>query len=404
MINEDIDVYGESKMSYNFDEIIDRKGTNSLKYDFTIERGKPADILPLWVADMDFITPVEVTESLVKTAQHGIFGYSDSKQEYFDSLCNWFKIRFDWKIEQNWLVKTPGVVYAIATAIRALTHEGDAVMIQQPVYYPFSESILSNKRKLINNTLVYKNEKYHIDFDDFESKILKHKVKLFILCSPHNPVGRVWTKEELIQLGDICIKHGIVVVSDEIHADFIYKGNKHYIFASLKPEYLNNAIICTSPSKTFNLAGLQVSNIFIANKEIKRKFQEEMKRTGYSQINTMGLVACQAAYQQGAQWVDALKGYLTGNLDFVRGFLAERLPQIRLIEPQGTYLIWLNFQSLNLSEEELEDLIVNKANLWLDRGIMFGSGGKGFERINIACPRATLEKALRQLEKAVMEL
>lgn len=388
-------------MSYNFDEVIDRKGTNSLKYDFAAERGKPADILPLWVADMDFRTPPAVIEALVKSAQHGIFGYSDNKQGYFEAIYNWYKNRFNWKIEQSWLVKTPGVVYAIAAAIRALTDKGDAIVIQQPVYYPFSETILANKRKLINNSLVYKNGTYKIDFDDFEAKIIKHGVKLFILCSPHNPVGRVWTREELVRLGDICIKHNVVVVSDEIHADFIYKGNEHCIFASIKPEYLNNAIICTAPSKTFNLAGLQVSNIFIANKEIRRKFKEEINRTGYSQLNTMGLIACQTAYEHGARWLDELKEYLEGNLDFIRSFLTERLPQIRLVEPQGTYLVWLDFQALNFNEKEIEDLIVNRANLWLDSGTMFGSDGKGFERINIACPRATLEKAFLQLEKAI---
>jgi len=296
------------------------------------------------------------------------------------------------------------VVYAIATAIRALTEKGDAVLIQQPVYHPFASTVLVNGRKLVNNPLVYEKGEYHIDFDDFEEKIIKNDVKLFLLCSPHNPVGRVWTREELVRMGDICLKHNVIVISDEIHADFVYKGYLHFIFASLKPEFLNNTIICTAPSKTFNLAGLQVSNIFIANDEIRKKFREELMRSGYSQPNTMGLVACQAAYEHGAQWLDELIEYLEGNISYIRKFLAERLPQIKLVEPQGTYLLWLDFNQLNLSEEELNDLIVNKAKLWLNEGTTFGSEGKGFQRLNIACPRATLEKAFLQLEKAIASI
>lgn len=391
-------------MKFDFDEIIDRRGTNSIKYDFCAERGKPEDVIPLWVADMDFRTPPAVTEALVKAAQHGIFGYSESKQEYFDAVHNWFKSRFGWETDQSWLVKVPGVVYAVATAIRALTEKGDAVLIQQPVYHPFASTVLVNGRKLVNNPLVYEKGEYHIDFDDFEEKIIKNDVKLFLLCSPHNPVGRVWTREELVRMGDICLKHNVIVISDEIHADFVYKGYLHFIFASLKPEFLNNTVICTAPSKTFNLAGLQVSNIFIANDEIRKKFREELMRSGYSQPNTMGLVACQAAYEHGAQWLDELIEYLEGNISYIRKFLAERLPQIKLVEPQGTYLLWLDFNQLNLSEKELNDLIVNKAKLWLNEGTTFGSEGKGFQRLNIACPRATLERAFLQLEKAIASI
>lgn len=389
-------------MSYNFDQIVDRNGTNSIKYDFTVEKGKPAGALPLWVADMDFITAPAVTEALTKAVQHGIFGYSDSKSGYFESIHHWYQSRFNWTVEQEWLVKTPGVVYAIATAVRALTKEGDTVLIQQPVYYPFSDTILANHRKLINSALVYENGKYQIDFEDFEEKIVSNEVKLIILCSPHNPVGRVWKREELVRLGDICVKHGVIVVSDEIHADFTYQGYQHTIFSSVKPEYLDNTILCTAPSKTFNLAGLQVSNIFIANKEIRRKFRKEIQKSGYSQLNAMGLIACQAAYENGAHWLDELKVYLEENLNFIRNFLEEHLPQIKLVEPEGTYLVWLDFQEMKLTEEELEDLIVNKAKLWLDKGTMFGIEGKGFQRINIACPRALLERAFLQLEKAII--
>lgn len=388
-------------MGYNFDEIIDRRHTNSVKYDFAVEMGKPQDVIPLWVADMDFKSPPAVIDALEKACRHGIYGYSDAKKDYIDAVCHWFKSRFDFKAEPGWIVKTPGVVFAIATAIRALTNEGDAVLIQRPVYHPFTDMILANNRRLINNALVYRNGAYSIDLEDFEEKIAENKVKLFILCSPHNPVGRVWTKEELINMGDICRKYGVIVVSDEIHADFVYPGYRHHVFAGLKPEYLDNSVIMTAPSKTFNLAGLQVSNIFIANEEIRRKFKDEMKRQGYGSLNTMGLVACQAAYKYGAQWLDEMLDYLKGNLDFIRSFLNVRIPEIRLIEPQGTYLVWLDFNALGMDDNELEDLIVNKAKLWLNNGEVFGPEGRGFRRVNIACPRAVLEKAFNQLERAL---
>lgn len=391
-------------MSCQFDEIIERKGTNSLKYDFAVEHKKPTDLLPLWVADMDFQTPPAVINALIKSAQHGIFGYSESKQSYFDTLQRWYFENFNWDIQNKWLVKTPGVVYAICTAIRALTKKGDAVLIQPPVYYPFSESILVNDRKLVTNPLIYANGKYSIDFEDFESKIVENDVKLFILCSPHNPVGRVWTKDELIRLGNLCVKHDVLIVSDEIHADFVYKGHTHIVFASLKKEYLDRTITCTAPSKSFNLAGLQVSNIFIANHDIRHQFKDEIIKSGYSQLNTMGLVACQTAYECGRDWLDDLKVYLAENLKFTREFLSEKLPQIKLVEPQGTYLIWIDCRELGLSEDQLEDFILNKAKLWLDSGTIFGSEGKGFERINIACPKSTLEKALKRLEQAVNSL
>lgn len=386
---------------HNFDEIIDRLNTDSIKYDFASRRGKPDGILPLWVADMDFRTPDCVVDALVDKSRHGIFGYSESKEDYFEVLQAWFQNQYNWRIQEEWLIKTPGVVYAICSAIRSLTEIGDAILIQQPVYYPFSESILQNNRTLVVNQLVYSHGKYLIDFKDFEDKIIKNKVKLFILCNPHNPVGRVWTKEELLRLGDICLKHGVIVVSDEIHADFTYPGYQHLVFADLRPEFSKIVITCTAPTKTFNLAGLQISNIFISNRDMRQRFRDEIARSGYSQLNIMGITACRAAYAGGHQWLTELKEYLVGNLDFVRSFLQEKLPQIKLIEPEGTYLVWLDFNALGLESNDLEDLIVNRARLWLDAGTMFGAGGDGFQRINIACPRSILQKALTQLEHAV---
>lgn len=387
--------------SEHFDEIIDRRNTNSLKYDFALERGMPAEILPLWVADMDFRVADEITEALKTSVEHGIYGYTDTKEDYFFAVRDWYKNNFSWDVKQEWLVKTPGIVFAICAAIHAFTNEQDAVLIQQPVYYPFFLSIERNHRKLVNNPLIYQDGRYSIDFEDFERKIIEHNVKLFILCSPHNPVGRVWSREELERMGDICLKHGVLVVSDEIHSDFVYEGYKHTVFSSIKKEFAKNSILCTSPSKTFNLAGLQVSNIFIADQERKKKFKYEIAKTGYDEPNILGITAAKAAYTAGKPWLTALKSYLTDNLDFVRTFLKERLPMLHLVEPQGTYLIWIDFRKLGLTEEERHHLIVHKAGLWLDTGTMFGPDGKDFERINIACPRSVLEKALTQLEYAI---
>lgn len=387
-----------------FDEIIDRRNTNSLKYDFAIERGRPKDVLPLWVADMDFRVADEITEAISNAVAHGIYGYTDTKEDFFLALKNWYHDNFSWDIKPEWHVKTPGVVFAIATATKAYTNPGDAIIIQQPVYYPFFKTIKLNDRVVVNSPLVNKDGVYHIDFEDFEQKIIDNKVKLFYLCNPHNPVGRVWSKEELTKIGDICCKHNVFVISDEIHSDFIYEGYQHTVFSSIKKEFENNSMICTAPSKTFNLAGLQISNIFIANEHKRKQFVKEIAKTGYDELNTLGIVAAKAAYTSGKPWLDALSAYLKDNLNFVREFLKERIPSLKLVEPQGTYLIWIDCRALGLSEEEREDLIVNKAKLWLDTGSMFGKDGEGYERINIACPRSILKQALEQLEAAVKEL
>lgn len=391
-------------MSYNFDEIIDRRNTDCLKYDFAVERGKPADVLPLWVADMDFRTAPHIIEKAVADASLGIYGYTESKDDYFQAVANWYRTYFDWNVEKKWLVKTPGIVFAIGLAIKALTKEGDGVMIQQPVYYPFSEVIKDNDRKLVNNALVLRNGHYEIDFEDFEQKIIQEKVKLFVLCSPHNPVGRVWTREELQKIGEICLKYGVKVVSDEIHSDFVYGDRKHYVFTTIDPGFEEFSIVCTAPSKTFNLAGLQASNIFIPNVQIRKAFLKQMSAVGYSQLNMIGLHACKAAYETGREWLEELKVYLKGNLDFVREYLEQNLPQIKLIEPEGTYLIWLDCRALGLPEAKLDHLIVHEAKLWLDSGAIFGKDGEGFERINIACPRAVLEEACKRLHRAVQSI
>ena len=386
-------------MKFNFDEIIDRYNTNSIKYDFAAERGKPEGLIPLWVADMDFRTAPCVTQALEKSARHAIFGYTEAKREgpYFDVMRKWFSQRLGFEIKPEWVIKTPGVVFAIFAAIRAFTEPQDAVLIQTPVYYPFKESVADNGRLLVTNPLLYTDGKYKIDFDDFENKIVKKNIKLFILCSPHNPVGRVWTKDELSRMGEICLKHNVIVISDEIHCDFVFPGRRHTVFGTISEEFLNNSVICTSPSKTFNLAGLQTANIFIADENLRRKFRKEISKTGYSQLNTMGIVSCQAAYEDGGEWVDEMLAYLEKNYRYVKEFTAAKLAKIRLAELEGTYLIWLDMNAYGLSDIELEKTIVEKAGLWVSNGSIFGEEGKGFIRINTACPLSTLVTAFDRL-------
>jgi cystathionine beta-lyase len=386
---------------YDFDAVIDRRNTNSLKWDFAVERGRAADVLPLWVADMDFPAPKPVLDALRRAIDHGIFGYSDTKAEYYNAVSGWFQQHFGWKTQPEWLVKTPGVVFALAMAVRALTKPGDSVLIQPPVYYPFFGVVRENGRELVESPLVYENGKYSIDFADFEQKITAHSVKLFLLCSPHNPVGRVWTRAELRQIGDICAKHQVLVVSDEIHCDFAFSEHPHSIFLEAVPELTQRAIVCTAPSKTFNLAGLQTSNIWIPGEAVRAAFCKEIDRSGYSQLNSLGLVACQAAYESGGEWLTQCKDYLRSNLDFTRDFLGQKLPELKLVEPEGTYFAWLDCSGLGLSRQKLNELVADKAKLWLDAGHIFGKEAELFQRVVLACPRKTLEQALNQLEQAV---
>lgn len=387
-------------MTVNFNGIIDRRGTSCLKYDFAVERGYPQGILPFWVADMDFRAPQPVIDELTRRVQHGIFGYTDPKESYKEIIVNWMTKHHGWTPSTKALTITPGVVFALAVAIRCFTKPGEAVLLQQPVYYPFTEMIRQNNRELVNSPLVLKDGHYEIDFDDFEEKIVKHDVKLFLLCSPHNPAGRVWTRDELLRMASICLKHNVLIVADEIHHEFVRPGFKHTVLASLSPEIAGQTITCTSPSKTFNLAGLQVSNIFIENDELRRKFRAEISAAGYSQPNSLGLFAAQAAYEHGAEWLKELLAYIESNYQKAKAFFAEQMPKVKLIEPEGTYLLWLDFSAYGLTDEELDDIIINDANLWLDSGHIFGKAGRGFQRLNIACPWSTLENGLQHLAKA----
>ena len=393
-----------AERNLDFDKVVDRKNTSCLKYDFAVKRGMPADILPLWVADMDFKTSSYIQDAVAAQAEHGIYGYTESGDSYFEAVQSWFFTHYDWKVEEKWLVKTPGVVFALAMAVQAFTQENDAVMIQQPVYYPFSGVIKDNGRRIIDNTLVQDEAgSYHMDLADFEEKIIREKVKLFFLCNPHNPVGRAWTREELEKIGDICYKHHVLIVSDEIHADFVY-NRKHQVLVNLKKEYEEITITCTAPSKTFNIAGLQVSNIFIPDNQLRHRFKRQIAASGYSQLNAAGLAACEAAYRYGEEWYSGVKAYIRENISFTKKFLEERISKVKMLEPEGTYLVWVDFRALGLSNRELEDLIIHKAGLWLDSGAIFGAAGEGFQRINVACPRVTLQTALEKIETAVNNL
>ena len=386
-----------AERNLDFDRIIDRKNTRCLKYDFAVKRGMPEDVLPLWVADMDFETSSYIEDALTERVKEGIFGYSDVQTPYFEIIRDWMIRHHDWEPQEKWLIKTPGVVFALAMAVKAYTDPGDKVLLQQPVYYPFSEVITDNGREVVSNDLVLAEEgTYKIDFADFEQKIIANGIKLFLLCSPHNPVGRVWTREELETIGDICVKHGVTVVSDEIHNDFIWEGT-HTVFAGIKKEFADISVTCTSPSKTFNLASMLISNIFIPDQILRRKFRKEMDRAGISQLSVLGLVATEAAYAHGDEWYAAMKNYVRDNIAFARAYVEENLPGVRMIDTQGTYLIWLDFRQTGLTVEQLDHKIIYEAGLWLDSGKIFGKTGEGFERINVACPRAVLQEALDRI-------
>ena len=387
--------------AFDFDQVIDRANTYAIKYDRIKSKGLPQDTLPLWVADMDFASPPCIIEAIMERCRHGIIGYSEADEAYGEVLGRWFARRLQWDIQPEWIVQTPGVVFAIHTAIRALTRPGESVLIQTPVYYPFAASVKANERKLVTNTLALVDDHYEIDFADFEQKIIDNGVKLFIFCSPHNPVGRVWRRDELMRIGDICLRHGVVVLSDEIHGDFVFPGHTHHVFAGLNSALNDITITCTAPSKTFNIAGLQISNILIANPELRRLFKKELSCAGYSEANLIGLISCMAAYEHGEPWLMALIAYLAETTDMVRAYLREHIPGIRLIEPEGTYLLWLDCRGLGLHEHDLSELMTGKARIWLNNGSMFGYGGEGFWRLNIASPRSIIAEALQRLDRAL---
>ncbi|WP_278673635.1 MalY/PatB family protein [Acidaminococcus fermentans] len=385
---------------YDFDRIIDRKDTSCLKYDFGMQRKGRTDLLPMWVADMDFALPEEILADFHKRIDHGIFGYTDPDEEYYAALDRWFSLHHGYHIRPEWVTLGCGVVYGLATGVKAFTEPGDAVLIQQPVYYPFREVIEDNGRKFINSQLHYENGKYTIDFADFEQKIVDNQVKVFLLCSPHNPAGRVWTQEELTRMGDICLKHDVIILDDEIHCDFVYAPHHFTSFLTLDEKYQKNLVLYNSPSKTFNVAGLQPGNIIIPDENLRKRYRKANAAAGYSQGSIMGQVAVKSCYTKGDAWVKELVDYIAGNIAWVQNFVKENFPKATFVEPEGTYLVWIDFSGYGLSDNELEYLVTDEAKLWLDSGKIFGPATAQFERFNMACPRSTVEKAFQQLKDA----
>ncbi len=384
-------------MKYDFDQIINRSGTGSIKYDKIKQIFGRDDLQPLWVADMDFATPDFILSALKERLKHPILGYTMRQKSFFDSFKNWALKRYDWKIENTWLDFSPGVVGALAVSILALTRENDEIIIQTPVYHPFFEVIKGNNRKLVLNPLQKdKDGKYFMNFDDLEKKITS-KTKMILIANPHNPVGRVWRQEEVKKLGNIAVKNNLIILSDDIHADFIYKPHSYTPIASISPEIAQQSIIVTSPSKTFNIAGLSTSVVIIPNEDYKEKYNRKLTDMHLFLGNIFGNIAFQTAYENGDVWLDELLQYLKENRDFIIEYLKENIPAIKPVNPEGTFLIWLDFSGTGLSHEQIKDKLINEAKLALNDGMTFGANGEKYFRLNFGLPRKKLEEALHKL-------
>ena len=382
-----------------FDKIYDRTNTSAIKYT-DLPKSEKGTVIPMWIADMDFLSAPAITEALKKLADHGIYGYGEIDEEYKRLVIDWYNRRMGWKIESDELLTMPGVMFGVTMAIRALTKENDAVLICQPVYYPFSNVVINNNRKLVVNELVLNNGRYEIDFKDFEEKIVNENVKVFLFCSPHNPVARVWEKAELEKLAEICLKHNVYIISDEIHSDFIYEGSKHTPISTLSEEVKMKTVTCIAPSKSFNIAGLQASNIVISDKTIREKVLKERTATCNHHLNIMSIEAVKAAYKDSEEWLEGMLKYLKRNIEILK----EAFPKdykITALDMDGTYLAWLDCRKLNLSVDELNDLFLNKAGVWLHNGATFGKGGEGFMRMNLACPVSVLEEAIKRIKSVL---
>ena len=385
---------------YDFQQVIPRKNTNSMKWDKLIEGYKRDDLLPMWVADMDFLVSPHITDAINKRLQKPVLGYTFCSDDYYDAVANWMKKRHNWDIKREWIVFTPGVVPALSYAIRAYSEIRDSVVIQTPVYHLFKQTIINNQRNVITNPLKYENGRYSMDFEDLEKKI-DSKTKLLILCSPHNPVGRVWTVEELTKLSEICLKNNIKIISDEIHFDLIYKDYKHTVLPTISNEIRDNSIICTAPSKTFNLAGMQVSNIIIPNKEMRDKYNWQLEIDHIGKPNSFGEAALVAAYNDSEQWLDSLIAYIEQTKDYFIDYIEKHIPQLKVINPEGTYLLWVDCSKLGMNSQELKDFFVNECKLALNHGQMFGEEGDLFQRFNIACSRSLVQEALDRMKQEI---
>ncbi|RJS62393.1 MalY/PatB family protein [Bacillus sp. PK3_68] len=387
-------------MKYNFDQKINRYDTDSLKWDKTKRLFGDENILPMWVADMDFTSPPPVIDALKRRVDHGAFGYTVRSNSYFEAFINWMERRHNWTINKRWIRCTPGIMPAISLAIQKFTEPEDKILIQTPVYHPYPHIVKNNRRETVNSSLIMKNGKYEMDYEDLERKI-DSGVKMLLLCNPHNPVGRVWTREELVKLGEICMRYNVLVLSDEAHCDLVYKGHTHIPFASISNEFSENSITCTAPSKPFNIAGLQISNVVISNAPLREAFTEAVDALHLGSSNTLSLTAAESAYRFGDEWLDALIEYVEGNLDYLIKFIETKLSKIKVIKPEGTYLAWLDCRELEMNAGALEKFFQKEAKVAFDEGYKFGLGGEGFTRVNMACPRALLEEGLNRIEKAV---
>jgi cystathionine beta-lyase len=390
----------QAAMQYNFDELIERRGTDSIKWD-TGRIFDEADALPLWVADMDFRAPQPIIDAILERANHGLYGYILPKDSFCEAIVNWLSRRHAWQVQKSWIVASPGVVPAVSLAVQAFTQPGDKVIIQPPVYMPFLSVVPDGGRQLLLNHLKVENGRYEMDFEDLEAKMGDSRARMMILCSPHNPVGRVWTAEELGKVAELCLKHHIVLVSDEIHCDLVFDRHKHIPAASLSAEIAQNVVTLMAPSKTFNIAGLTTSYNLIPNPELRRAFNNAQGNLHIGANNIFGVIALEAAYNHGEDWLDQLLVYLSGNFDYLLDYLARRIPQIKARRPEGTYLVWLDCRELGLDDAGLKELFLRKARVALNDGPAFGPGGEGFVRINVACPRSILQQALERIEAAL---
>ncbi|MDW7739331.1 MAG: PatB family C-S lyase [Bacillota bacterium] len=390
-------------MRYDFDRIIDRKNTCSLKWDCYDRYFGEKELLPMWVADMDFAAPEEVIDALTDKARFGIYGYTEAGENYYLAAIDWLKRKHNWIVEREWLHFSPGVVPALHWLVKIFTEPGDKVILQPPVYYPFFNAISNGDCQIVNNPLKLDDGLYSIDFDDLEKKI-DGKVKMLFLCSPHNPGGIVWDKEDLEKLGSICMDNDVMVISDEIHADLTLYGYQHVPFASISDKFALNSVTCVAPSKTFNLAGLQVSNIIIPNPDWVEKYKYTLEKNAVSGPNLFAIAAAEAAYNFGDQWLDELTSYIEGNHKLVENYLQERIPALKTIKPRASYLAWIDCRELGMATDDLKLFMEKRAKLGLNQGYIFGEGGEGFVRMNLGCSRKLIEEALNRLEKAINSL
>ncbi|MGA2379867.1 MAG: PatB family C-S lyase [Spirochaetia bacterium] len=386
-------------MAYDFDTVVDRRGTNSVKWDYEEKYTGMTGLLPLWVADMDFPAPPEIMGAIRRRVDHGIFGYVREPDSYFEAAAAWLARRHSWRVPREWMVASPGVLPSLSAAILAFTQPGEGIVLQPPVYHPFAMRVRSNGRRVVENPLVVRHRTWQMDLDGLE-KVIDQGTRMLVFCSPHNPVARVWERDTLSRLEEICRARGVLIVSDEIHNDLVMPGFRHVPIAALSEEAALNAVTLVAATKTFNIAGLGGSLAVIPDEDLRTRFEAVQHAVFSAAPNAVAVAASEAAWRHGERWLDELLVYIKGNYDLLRGFLAERLPSVRVFPLEGTYLALLDMSSLGLPDAPLKHLLLRDARVWLDEGTKFGRGGEGMQRLNLACPRSLLAQALERMEKA----